>query len=484
MSVARAFPLARLRLARHALALLTLTALADFLFFGQNLGACVSVLVLCTGAAAALVRPLPPRAVWLLLLAAAPCLADAGILSCTLAAFGTAYAITARWQAAVAVLRGAFWRLPPDAWRGARAVEGALRAGRNPMALLVWVVPLGFGVMFLSLFATANPVIENGLAWANPLNLFTWVSPGRVMFWLAAAGFIWPVLAPAREFAPWRWGWLPMPPAEAAALLFGKAAILRALALFNLIFAVQTALDVYYLWFGRRLPDGLSYADYAHRGAYPLIATALLAGAFAILATKPGSEAGRSHMVRGLVLIWVGQNLLLVGSALLRLDIYVQAYALTELRLAACIWMLHVAVGLVLILARIALGRSNAWLVRCNAGLLAVTLYGCAFVNVPAVIAGYDVRHSAEYAGAGPKLDLNYLQSLGPQVIPALDLLERRIAGNAASNGCIFSQSGPAGQARNALAAAFIYDAGDWRGWSFWDWYLAVYLQAHGVRCG
>jgi hypothetical protein len=180
----------------------------------------------------------------------------------------------------------------------------------------------------------------------------------------------------------------------------------------------------------------------------------------------------------------VGQNVLLVGSALLRLDIYVKAYALTELRLAAFIWMLHVAVGLVLILARIALGRSNAWLVRCNVGLLAATLYGCAFVNVPAVIAGYDVRHSAEYAGAGPKLDLGYMQSLGPQVIPALDLLEKRTAGNTASNGCIFPQSGCVGQARQALAAGFTYDPGDWRGWSFWNWYLAVYLQAHGVRCG
>ena len=63
---------------------------------------------------------------------------------------------------------------------------------------------------------------------------------------------------------------------RAESLIFGRAAILRSLVVFNALFAVQTLLDVVYLWGGVRLPDGLSYADYAHRGAYPLIATALL----------------------------------------------------------------------------------------------------------------------------------------------------------------------------------------------------------------
>ena len=49
-------------------------------------------------------------------------------------------------------------------------------------------------------------------------------------------------------------------------------------------------MDFVYLWGGKTLPDGMSYAEYAHRGAYPLIATALLAGAFVLVALRPGSE--------------------------------------------------------------------------------------------------------------------------------------------------------------------------------------------------
>ena len=63
--------------------------------------------------------------------------------------------------------------------------------------------------------------------------------------------------------------------------------------MFNALFAVQTVLDLAYLWGGVRLPDGMTYADYAHRGAYPLIATALLAAAFVLAAMRKDGRARR-----------------------------------------------------------------------------------------------------------------------------------------------------------------------------------------------
>ena len=87
-------------------------------------------------------------------------------------------------------------------------------------------------------------------------------------------------------------------------MLFGKAAILRSLIVFNLMFAVQTMLDAAYLWGGVALPDGMSYASYAHRGAYPLIVTALLAAGFVLVAMRPGSatSADRADPRAGLSL--------------------------------------------------------------------------------------------------------------------------------------------------------------------------------------
>jgi len=72
-----------------------------------------------------------------------------------------------------------------------------------------------------------------------------------------------------------------------------------------------------------------------------------------------------------------------VLSSILRLDLYVQIYLLTWWRAAAFIWMVLVAFGLVLIVARIILNRSNAWLVRANLITLTATLYICSLVNSP-----------------------------------------------------------------------------------------------------
>ena len=172
---------------------------------------------------------------------------------------------------------------------------------------------------------------------------------------------------------------------------FGTATILRSLILFNLLFAVQTVLDVIYLWGNAALPADITYAAYAHRGAYPLIVTALLAAGFVLIAMKPGGPAERSPVIRPLVYLWVAQNVMLVISSILRLDLYVQIYLLTYWRIAAFVWMLLVAIGLVLIVARIALRRSDEWLIRANLITLISTLYICSLVNFAAIIADYNV---------------------------------------------------------------------------------------------
>ena len=68
------------------------------------------------------------------------------------------------------------------------------------------------------------------------------------------------------------------------------------------------------------------------------------AAAFVLIAMKPGGAAERSKVIRTLVYLWVAQNVLLVASSILRLDLYVQTYLLTWWRIAAFIWMGLVAI--------------------------------------------------------------------------------------------------------------------------------------------
>ena len=254
----------------------------------------------------------------------------------------------------------------------------------------------------------------------------------------------------ARRWPPRLPDELPVPPSFAPLVpveFLGPSSIVRSLILFNLLFAAQSILDGLYLWGHVALPANMTYAAYAHRGAYPLIATALLAAVFVLAAMRPGGPAEKSKVIRPLVYLWVGQNILLVASSILRLDLYVDIYMLTYWRIAAFIWMGLVALGLVLIVARIALDRSNRWLVGANLIALTIVLYSVSLVNFDAFIADYNLTHSSEMAGKGVKIDANYLLTLGPQALPALDKVDRGFV--AAATYCVRTP-GPAWQKRNA----------------------------------
>jgi Domain of unknown function (DUF4173) len=476
------------------------TALADWLFYLHRPGISVVIFAVTLGVVVLLMNPLRARraefvgAFVILTAALLPAIEDFGVLSLVFAVLGTAlFALLATgWPARPGVERitDLVWMIVSGPFQFAADMGAVVRQAREGDAarhgaswLMAWVVPLGVGGVFVLLLAAANPVIES---WFTSVDASGWndIDPRRPVFWLVVAALTWPFLRVRLEGKPSIEDLLgmaepPQPPHQpalpadhapaspVAAALFGKTAILRSLLLFNALFVVQTALDIVYLWTGVALPGGMSYATYAHRGAYPLIVTALLAGAFVLAAMQPGSTTERSRLIRALVFLWIGQTVLLVLSSILRLDLYVDTYSLTEWRCAAFIWMLLVAVGLVLIVARIALDRPNAWLIWKNAAALALTLYVCSFVDFSGVIADFNVAHSQEMSGTGQPVDVNYLCGLGPAAIPAIDKLAPKMhAVGRITPSC-----------RRSLAMIHHMRLEDWRAWSFRGFRLVRRLE-------
>jgi hypothetical protein len=366
------------------------------------------------------------------------------------------------FEAATAPFHGPF-RLIGDVFgalgRARRRTSGWLAS------LVAWIVPLSVFAVFLTLFSSANPLIERRLMQIDLGALFELLGSGRMFFWILIVCAIWPLIHRRIECNPAR---QPEPRIAAAPsdldFLFGEKAMLRSLILFNALFALQTGLDLTYLWGGMNLPDGMSHAEYAHRGAYPLIATALLAAGFVLIAMRPGGPAERSRLIRPLVLVWTGQNIVLVISSVFRLDLYVAVFSLTYLRLAALIWMVLVAAGLVLMLIQIVLRKPNSWLISANAISLAFVLYGCSLINTPRLVAFYNVEHSREIGGTGPNLDLKYLESLGPQAEPALRPHLKEIP----ELQSVISE----GRYRDDYLRSYR----NWRGWGFRAWRLERYL--------
>ncbi len=297
-----------------------------------------------------------------------------------------------------------------DVGRLIRARRGKRRSLGATAALLA--LPLVGGAIFVTLFAAANPLIEKALAAIQ--------MPGtlRIVMWLFLAFCIWPSLRPHPAVMRWTEN---LPDPEPRLPGASLPSVLIALAVFNALFAVQNALDIAYLWSGGPLPDGMSQTEYVHRGAYPLIGTALIAGVMALAMLRPGSAAAADRRARGLVILWVAQNLILVASSVLRTLDYIQASMLTEWRIAALLWMGLVALGLVLIGWRIWAGRSARWLINRNALAAAIVLGAGCVLDFGAIAATWNVRHQAP-----DHIDLCYLNGVGEGALLPLIDLERR----------------------------------------------------------
>lgn len=301
--------------------------------------------------------------------------------------------------------------------KAGRSQRGNMRATISLLA-----VPVMGSAVIMVLFAAANPLIERALSETMPeaWSIFTLLA--RAMIWSLCFIMAWCLLRPslAKHLLP-TFG----SSGERALPGVSVASITVSLVLFNLIFAAQNLLDAAYLW-GTAVPQGLTLAQYAHRGAYPLIVTALLAAAFVLVAFRPGADTARSKSIRALVTVWIGQNIFLVASSMLRTIDYVEAYSLTRMRIAALAWMALVAFGLATICWRGLRGRSAGWLINVNMGATGLVLTACCFVDLGTVAARWNVEHARESGGKGAALDLCYLNQLGSSAILPLLAIESR----------------------------------------------------------
>ncbi len=352
------------------------------------------------------------------------------------------------------------------------------------LMVIRFLLPLVLGALFVGLFAAANPVLANWLTdgftalWDFLCRLITLPPVSRLLLWLALLFLAWalcrthghqrslrrrtlpPPLRPIASTPPPIPSLQANPPPIPEPLLTSRL-LINCLLLFNVLFAVQNLLDSRYLWGGAALPQGLTWAQYAHRGAYPLIVTALLAAVFILWAFHPTCRAGDTATPRRLLVLWVAQNIFLAVSAVWRLNLYVQIYSLTLWRVAAGIWMFLVMTGLIWILWRILRNRGNAWLINANVYTLVTVLYLCCFVDWAGLISAYNIQHCRETGGGGQELDAVYLQSLGTGALPALSELRRR--------------EGPQGSAAlrlkvektiKALETQLREETRNWRGWT------------------
>lgn len=478
----------QIQISKRIAALLVMVALSDFLVFDHAPGfnlflLSVSLTTLLLLAAPSRVRPLQAATyLGLLALAAVPLIEAPTLSGSIIAAFAVifvALAVARLFPKQPSTIARVLLRFLPvipvrllrDFKRHIVRQSGRAIFGTAIGTLAGWVLPLGLGLIFLLLFRSANPLIEITLRKLDFNFLLQLLDIRRLGFWLVAAGFIWAMLRPRLTRKRKLMRTKQVERSGKFDQLLDHGTLVRSLLIFNLLFALQTGLDLTYLWGGADLPAGMSHAEYAHRGAYPLVATALLAAALVLIAMRSGGPGDHSPQIRALVVAWILQNVLLCLSSILRLDLYVEAYSLTGLRIAAGIWMGLVAVGLLFILLRIIFRRSNEWLISMNLAALVTVLYLSALYDFPGFIARFNVENSLQPRPSGASLDVSYLSSLGPSAIPALDFY----LASAPDDICLQQQ---VVRVRNRLAHDFAARSRNWRSWSYRAERMNEYLQS------
>jgi hypothetical protein len=293
-----------------------------------------------------------------------------------------------------------------------------------PLPLATIALPFVASLVFLWLLAISNPVIAAVSAkfiffdLAKLLNNLAAVfSLWALFICFAAALLLWPMLqrtAHMRAIEIAETGSAPKWHQE----FFKPSAVAITLVLLNVMFLVQNLLDVKYVWLIGQLPSQVSHAQYAHRGAYSLIVTVLLAAVFVVFALRKDTPAAASKTIRMLVYLWITQNVALVASSAWRTMNYVVDMGWTEWRVSALIWISLVCFGLATVMWRVGKNFSTLWLININMAAAALVLAICAPLDIKAIVAERNIDKAIADSSKGT--DYRYTETLGVSALPAL----------------------------------------------------------------
>lgn len=186
----------------------------------------------------------------------------------------------------------------------------------------------------------------------------------------------------------------------------------------NVLFFIFILVQLTYLFGGESniSAQGFTYAEYARRGFFELIAVAVISLLLLLTTEKYAIKKETSHALGFKVLstVLVVQVILIMASAFTRLSLYEEAYGFTTLRLYSHAFIILLAIIFCLLLYKIYKDkRENAFAFRV---FISITLFLAVmnFLNPDAFIA----RRNIERFAATGKLDTYYLSRLSDDAIP------------------------------------------------------------------
>jgi hypothetical protein len=185
-----------------------------------------------------------------------------------------------------------------------------------------------------------------------------------------------------------------------------------------LLFGAFVLVQIRYLFGGHALVErlaGLTYSEYARRGFFELVVAAalLLPVIMAVDWSRRRERGSRAFAIPAACL--VALLAVVIASAAQRLNVYQDAYGLTELRLYALSSLGLVAAACAWFSATVLRGQPRPFIAGCLA-LALTTVVVLDVANAEAAISKVNIERAAE----GKRFDADYLLRLGPDAVPAI----------------------------------------------------------------
>jgi hypothetical protein len=282
-------------------------------------------------------------------------------------------------------------------------------------------------LIFAVLFASADPIFRRGLEDVMGFRLDLGGLPGRVLFVAGIAWLVAGLLAvaarglPAVETASL--GAAAPPAAIRLGRSLGLVEAMVVLVAIDAIVGLFVGLQLGYLFGGldTSAAVAMTYSDYARRGYFELVAAAALAGAVIVFLEYQVVRRPRMYLAAAVLL--VALTVVVLASAVLRLQLYQDAYGWTELRLYVAVSIGAMAATLVTLAAFLAIDRTR-WLGHVMAVIGLVALIGLNVIAPAAFVAERNLARVIDPTLVPPdgeaKLDASYLAVLPDDAIPVV----------------------------------------------------------------
>ncbi len=292
------------------------------------------------------------------------------------------------------------------------------RSGWTRQALAVGrglAIALPLLLVFGALFVAADAVFAGLVSW-----LFGW-DLAEILSHLFLAGiFAWIVAGFLRQLLIGHSWPGPQGRADGRPLLaLGRVELGIVLGLLNGLFLAFVVVQFRYLFGGAALVDAsvtLTYAEYARRGFFELVAVAALVLPLLLVADwLAGGHPAARRLCRALSATLILLLFVVMFSALQRMRLYTVEFGLTELRIYTTTFMGWLAVVFVWFVATVLPGRRERFafgaLVAAFLALVALNA-----INPDALI----VRTNVGRTHAAQPLDARYVASLSADAVPTL----------------------------------------------------------------